>query len=360
MLRDFAIIKEHPSLPGDLAFRLWIHNRKGTGMLKRFAWTTLAGALVLTAFHTEPVRAGENRATKIKVLIIDGQNNHNWKATTPFMKKQLEDSGRFVVDVATSPPRVNMPKKPKDNDRAAEAKYKEELAKYTAYRQGMDRFRPPIEQYGVILSNYNGDRWSRELQEALEACVKSGKVGLVIVHAANNSFSGWGEYDRMIGMGWRGPSYGERLTLDKAGKEVLVPKGKGPGAGHGKGHAFQVTVRDPAHPVTKGMPHEWMHASDELYHGMRGPVEKVHLLATAFSDKSTGGTGEHEPMIWTVTYGMGRVFHTPMGHDLNGMRCIGFLTTLRRGTEWAATGAVTIPIPPNFPTATKVSQVPAQ
>jgi type 1 glutamine amidotransferase len=63
-------------------------------------------------------------------------------------------------------------------------------------------------------------------------------------------------------------------------------------------------------------------------------------------------------MIWTVSYGKGRVFHTPMGHDLDGMRCVGFITTLQRGTEWAATGEVTIPIPENFPTAEKQSSVP--
>ena len=82
------------------------------------------------------------------------------------------------------------------------------------------------------------------------------------------------------------------------------------------------------------------------------------MLATAFSEKKTGGTGEHEPMIWTVSYGKGRVFHTPMGHDLEAMRCVGFIATLQRGTEWAATGEVTIPIPPNFPTAGKTSSIP--
>ena len=97
------------------------------------------------------------------------------------------------------------------------------------------------------------------------------------------------------------------------------------------------------------MPAEWLHAKDELYHGMRGPAENVHLLATAFSDRKAGGTGAHEPMIWTVSYGKGRVFHTPMGHDVSAMRCVGFITTVRRGTEWAATGEVTQPIPDDFP-----------
>ncbi len=139
-----------------------------------------------------------------------------------------------------------------------------------------------------------------------------------------------------------------------------MPKGKGPGAGHGAYHPFVVTLRNAEHPITKGMPREWMHAGDELYHGMRGPIENVHLLATAYDDKTKGGTGEHEPMIWTVSYGKGRVFHTPMGHDDKSMRCLGFVGTLQRGTEWAATGKVTLPLPEHFPTADKTSSLPAK
>jgi type 1 glutamine amidotransferase len=65
-------------------------------------------------------------------------------------------------------------------------------------------------------------------------------------------------------------------------------------------------------------------------------------------------------MIWTVTYGKGRVFHTPMGHDDRSMRCLGFVGTLQRGTEWAATGKVSLPLPENFPTADKTSTLPAK
>jgi type 1 glutamine amidotransferase len=206
----------------------------------------------------------------------------------------------------------------------------------------------------VVLSNYNGAPWPAEFQKSLEENLKNGKIGLVIVHAANNAFGGWAEYNLMIGMGWRGNSGGERLMLDDQGKEVRVPKGKGDSSGHRYSGPFQVVVRDGDHPITKGMPREWMHAQDELYDNMRGPIQNVHLLATAYSK----GTKAHEPMIWTVSYGKGRVFHTPMGHDLNGMRCIGFITTLNRGTEWAATGKVSLPVPDKFPTPDKTSSLP--
>jgi type 1 glutamine amidotransferase len=215
-------------------------------------------------------------------------------------------------------------------------------------------FPPDLDKYDVIVSNYNGNSWPEAFNKELEERLKAGKIGLVIVHAANNSFGGWKEYNQMIGMGWRDANYGDRLILDDEGKEVRILKGKGDGSGHRDSGPFQVTVRDASHPVTKGMPREWLHAHDELYDNMRGPIQNVHMLATAYSK----GTKAHEPMIWTVSYGKGKVFHTPMGHDLNGMRCRGFVPTLLRGTEWAASGRVTVPIPDNFPAPDKTSSVP--
>jgi type 1 glutamine amidotransferase len=311
---------------------------------------------VLTLMVGSPARAEDKPAGKVRVLIIDGQNNHDWKATTPHLKKALEGSGRFSVDVATSPARLQAPPKPKDPaDEAAAARYKEALAKVAAaqqgYKEAMAKFRPDIAKCDVVLSNYNGDPWSAAFQKDLDEYVKSGKGGLVIVHAANNAFGGWNEYNLMIGMGWRGNKGGDRLLLDDGGKEVRVPAGQGEGSGHRYTGEFTVAVRDPNHPITRGMPREWRHARDELYDNMRGPIANVHLLATAYSQ----GTKAHEPMIWTVSYGKGRVFHTPMGHDVNAMRCVGFIATLQRGTEWAATGDVTLPLPKDFPTADKTS-----
>lgn len=299
-------------------------------MLKRLCLALLTGAVALAL--TVPAGAADEK--KLRVVIIDGQNNHKWKQTTPVLKKTLEDSGRFTVDVASQTSGEASPTRTID-------------------------FPPDLSKYDVVLSNYNGAPWPEEFQKDLEARLKDAKIALVIVHAANNSFTGkWPEYDKMIALGWRDNAYGNRVVVDDSGKEVRVEKGKGPGANHGPQHAFKVTIRDGEHPVTKGMPKEWLHEKDELYHGLRGPGEHMHVLATAFSAKDKGGTGEHEPMIWTVDYGKGRVFHTPMGHDLDGLRCVGFAATLQRGTEWAATGKVTIPLPSNFPTADKTSSLP--
>lgn len=84
----------------------------------------------------------------------------------------------------------------------------------------------------------------------------------------------------------------------------------------------------------------------------------MQVLATAYADPAHGGSDRHEPMIFTVRYGKGRVFHTPMGHAEYSQQCVGFITTLQRGTEWAATGNVTVPIPADFPTATTTSSRP--
>ena len=266
-------------------------------------------------------------AEPIRVLIIDGQNNHDWRKTTPVLKSCLEKTGRFKVEVATSP----------ENGKPA---------------QDWDAFRPKFSDYGAVLSNYNGQSWPEPVRKSLEEYVANGG-GLVIVHAANNAFPDWAEYNKMIGLGWRGADFGDRVTLDKDGKVVRTEKGKGAGAGHGAQHDFAVVVRDRQHPVMSGLPVEWMPVTDELYHGQRGPAENMNILATAYSAKSTSGTEEHEPMVWWIPYGKGKVLTTLMGHGDYSMKCVGFQTIITRGTEWAATGKVTIPVPENFPTPTE-------
>ena len=211
-----------------------------------------------------------------------------------------------------------------------------------------------------MLSNYNGEPWPEEVRKALEEFVSKGG-GLAIIHAANNAFSDWPAFNEMIGLGWRDPQFGDRLAVDETGNVVRTKKGEGPGSGHGVPHEFKIVIRNVNHPITRGMPAEWMHCKDELYHGQRGPAAHMDILATAFSAREKGGTGTNEPMIWVIPFGKGRVFTTVMGHvmgdDSIAIRCNGFRTVMLRGTEWAATGEVTIPIPDDFPTATQIRQV---
>jgi type 1 glutamine amidotransferase len=98
-----------------------------------------------------------------------------------------------------------------------------------------------------------------------------------------------------------------------------------------------------------------MHVADELYANLHGPGENMTILATAYSDPANHGTGHDEPMLMTIAYGKGRVFHTTMGHDQAALSGVGFIATFQRGTEWAATGKVTQKVPADFPTADKTS-----
>jgi type 1 glutamine amidotransferase len=267
---------------------------------------------------------GNADAAKLRVLIVDGQNNHDWKTTTPLLRKALESSGRFVVEVATSPPSGG----------------------------DMSGFRPRFADYDVVVGNYNGDRWPAATERDFEAYVTGGG-GFVAVHAANNAFPDWPAYNRMIGVGgWSGRTEksGPYVYVNDAGSLTRDPS-PGSGGHHGPQHEFQIRVRDPDHPIMRGLPPLWVHAKDELYDSLRGPAEDLHVLATAYSSPEYEGTGRHEPMLMTLEYGNGRVFHTVLGHADYSMNCVGFLTTLQRGTEWAATGEVTLPGPDDFPTA---------
>ena len=267
-------------------------------------------------------------AEKISVLIVDGQNNHKWQMTTPILKDALESSGKYTVDVSTSPA--------KDGDAAAWAAWK-----------------PAFSKYAVVLSNYNGQTWPEDVRKSFEDYVNGGG-GFVCIHAANNSFRDWKEYNKMIAIGgWGGRTEADGPYLYFKDGDFLRDPTPGRGGSHGPRAPFVVTVRNADHPITKGMPTEWMQTADELYDSLRGPAENVQVLATAYSEKSK----KHEPMILCISYGKGRVFHTPMGHDDVSMKCTGFYTTLQRGTEWAATGEVTLPVPANFPSKEAVSPV---
>ena len=260
---------------------------------------------------------------KLPVLIVDGQNNHDWKTTTPAIRRALESSGRFTVDVATSPLTGN----------------------------SMEGFRPPFKSYRAVVSNYNGDSWPAQTQLDLIEYVRNGG-GLVVAHAANNAFPAWPEFNEMIGLGgWGGRDErsGPYLVLEaNQWKRDFSP---GIGGAHGPQYAFPVLIRDPEHPITRGMPQEWLHVQDELYSRLRGPAHNITVLATSYSDPGKRGSGRHEPVLFTLEFGKGRVFHTPLGHAEYSMNCVGFITALQRGTEWAATNDVTLPIPEDFPTA---------
>ncbi len=263
-------------------------------------------------------------AAPLKALIVDGQNNHAWKDTTPVIKKILEDSGLFTVDVATAP---------------------------AAKTGEIANFKPKFSNYRVIVSNYSGELWSEETKAAFVEFVRNGG-GFVSVHAADNSFPEWKEYNEMIAVGgWGGRSEASGPYVRFKDGKMIKDTSPGRGGSHGKQHDFLVETREPNHPIMAGLPSKWLHVKDELYDRLRGPAVNLTVLATAFADPAQSGSGEHEPMLMVTSFGKGRAFHTTLGHSVEALQCVGAATVLTRGAEWAATGKVTQKIPADFPTA---------
>jgi HEAT repeat protein len=165
------------------------------------------------------------------------------------------------------------------------------------------------------------------------------------------------EYNEITGLGgWGGRNENSGPYIRWREGEIVRDMTPGPGGNHGPAHPFEIVVRDKKHPITAGLPETWVHAKDELYHGLRGPAENMTVLATAYSSPDFKGTGEHEPILFTISYGKGRVFQTTLGHAGGdkapvAMQCAGFIVTLQRGAEWAATGNVTQGVPRDFPDA---------
>jgi hypothetical protein len=184
--------------------------------------------------------------------------------------------------------------------------------------------------------------------------------GLVVVHAANNSWANWPEFNKMIGLGgWggRNEKSGPYVYFDANGKVIRDDSPGGCGS-HGPQNEFLITMRDKEHPITKGLPDFWMHTKDECYSKLRGPAENMTILATAADTPALKQAGRNEPMLMVLHYEKGRVFHTTLGHDVEAFQGVGFIVTFLRGSEWAATGKVTQKIPQDFPAAEKATSRP--
>ena len=248
--------------------------------------------------------------SKIKLLLIDGQNNHDWKRCSPVMIDTLNATGRFSIERATIA--------------------KEDIA----------NFKPDFYKYEVVLSNYNGEPWLQETQDSFVKYMKKGG-NLVVVHAADNSFPKWKEFNEMIGLGgWKGRNEKDGPYVYWKDGKIVRDESKGRGGSHGRPWEYKVIVREKKHPITRGLPPECLMVKEELYDRLRGPAKNMTVLATAFAE---GGSERHEPVLMTIKYGKGRVFHTVMGHSHTSMGGVAFQETLIRGTEWAATGKVTYP-----------------
>ena len=270
---------------------------------------------------------------KNKVLIVTGQNNHNWQVSHVALQKILENSGLFTVDIAVSP----------------------------AHGENMEGFVPNFSAYKLVVLDYNGDLWCQKAQDKFVEYVQNGG-GVIVYHAANNSFPTWKAYNEICALGgWEGRNEKDGPYLYWKDGKLIKDSSDGPGGSHGEQREYVLTARDSNHPIMKGIPSRWKHGKDELYDRMRGPANVGTLMFTAFALKERGGSGREEPLIFTVDYGKARIFHIMLGHagdsleDNPSMQCTGFQVLLQRGAEWAATGKVKQKVPKDFPTATSTS-----
>lgn len=286
-------------------------------------------------------------SAQIKALIVDGQNNHVvWPKSTIMMRQYLEETGLFEVDIYRS-------KYTWKAEREKEYLPLAGVGKTTDLDEPKSDpdFVPDFNDYDVVISNFGWKAapWPKETQEALEAFMKAGG-GLVTVHAADNSFPKWPDYNLMIGLG----GWGDRTEKDGPyvyytnEGELMRDNTPGKGGSHGPQNNIYITVRE-EHPITKGLPKNWYTQKDECYAKLRGPAENMTILATGKDMSGKAPTDRHEPMLMVIDYYEGRVFHTTLGHEDYSMEGVDFIITFLRGTEWAATGKVTIPVPDDFP-----------
>jgi hypothetical protein len=277
-----------------------------------------------------PLRAAD---APIRVLIVDGFSNHDWKLTTTLIRGIIEPTKLFAVAVSTSPPKKDSP--------------------------GWDAWRPKFLDYDVVIQNCNdiggGPAWPREVQVAFEEFVAKG--GSVYVwHSGNNAFPDWPAYNEMIGLGWRKKDFGVAISISDHEQLVRIPAGEGRDTGHGT-RVDTVVKRLGEHPIHAGLPRAWLTPDIEVYYYARGPAKNLEVLSYGFDPR----TSMNWPLEWTVTYGQGRVYTSTFGHVWKDdtqparMRCAGVQTVVVRALQWLAHREITWPVPADFPTATAAS-----
>ncbi len=275
---------------------------------------------------------------KYKALIVTGQNTaHDWTVSAPVLKQILESTCLFSIKTATTP------------EKGAD----------------MSSFTPDFSKFDLVVLDYDGDAWPEPTKTAFIEFVKNGG-GVVVYHAANNPFLDWKEFNEITGLGgWGNRNENSGPYVYYKNDSLVRDNAPGRGGSHGPQHEYLVKTRNSEHPIMKGLPSSWMHIKDELYQELRGPAENMDILATAYADTTFKGTGRDEPVLFTVTYGKGRIFHTVLGHvgkntkEYPAIECAGFITTLQRGAEWAASGQVTQEVPVEFPNSASIVEWPS-
>ncbi len=172
---------------------------------------------------------------------------------------------------------------------------------------------PALKEYDVVILSYGFWKEAEPGEQAKAGLVDYVKNGgnVVALHFACSSFQDWSEYAVLLGRVWK--------------------QGVG---GHGPYGEFEVNIKNPTHPITKGL--KDFTTEDELYSKLTGDAE-IEVLASAYSDWS----GKVEPIVFVKQYGNGRVVQNVLGHSMESKQNASYKRLLINGVEWAATGKVT-------------------
>jgi hypothetical protein len=295
--------------------------------------TWLPSGLMLCLVLLASAHGASAAEPPIRVLVVDGYSNHDWRLTTGLIRGILDQAGAFEVEVSTAPPTKDAP--------------------------GWDTWRPKFSDHDVVIQTCNdlggGPAWPRAVQEDFEAFVRDGG-GVYVWHSGNNAFATWPAYNDMIGLGWRRKDFGWAFAVGPDGGIVRIPAGEGQDTGHGA-RLDTVVHRLGDHPIHAGLPRAWLTPDIEVYHYARGPAQNLEVLSWGFDPE----TKMNWPLEWTVRYGRGRVYTSTFGHVWKGdtqptrMRCAGLQTVMVRALQWLSGRPADFPVPPDFPTADKVS-----
>lgn len=239
--------------------------------------STLLLPLTLLAAMTLNAPAVKETKERIRVLVVTGVDHpaHNWKTSAPAVRAVLEKDHRCEVRIIEDP---------------------ELLADEEMF------------QYDVVCLHFRNDRPLRrekQIRANLTKFVQEGR-GLMVLHFACGAFGDWPQYSDLAGRVW-----------DK--KNTHDPRGP-----------FTVKIVNTTHAVTRGLKEEFL-TDDELYICLAGE-RPLEVLATAKSRI----TGKDHPMAFVFSFGQGRVFHSPLGHDARAIQMAGTAELLRRGCAWAA------------------------
>jgi len=274
---------------------------------------------------------------KIRVLILDGFSNHNWKLNTRLLRGLLEPTNLFTVSVSTCPG-------PKD------AAWKD--------------WNPDFSKADVVLQTCNdisqnpAPKWPDPVKASFVDFVKKGG-GVLVYHSGNNAFPDWQEYNDIIGIGWRKKSFGTAFQMDEQGNITKLPPGQGADTGHAaRGEVLVHNFGN--HPIHEGFPKTWKSPALEVYYDARGPANNLTILSYG-QDPSRK---LYWPLEWTVTYGEGRVYSSSFGHVWSDesetkqpvdLLAVDEQVLIQRALQWLAKRPITVPVPANFPTAEKTS-----